>query len=204
MKNLKIIIEWLVSFPSKIRGKISIFSLVKNSVISKSSAVGRNCRIYDSLIEENSYVGNNTIVINTKIGKYCSISYDCIINPGNHPLNLLSTSPMFYTKKNILRQNFDEVEFEEYPTIEIGNDVLVGTRSIILGGVKIGDGAVIGAGSIVTKDVEPYTIVAGNPAKKIRGRFDGDIEEKLVSIKWWDKSPQTITRIAQEFRITKK
>jgi len=106
----------------------------------------------------------------------------------NHPTHLVSTFPFEYALKNITP--FGDLAVDG-PT-EIGNDVWIGLRAIIMPGVRIGDGAVIGAGSIVTKDVAPYAIVAGNPARFIRNRFTDEQIASLLAIRWWDWSDEKI------------
>lgn len=119
-----------------------------------------------------------------KIGKFCSISSDVnFFLGGEHRSDFVTTYPF-----NILMPTFSYIS--GHPStkgdIVIGNDVWIGKYANILSGVQIGDGAIIGAKSVVTKDVPPYAIVAGNPAKLIRYRFDKDIIDKLLDIKWWD------------------
>ncbi len=113
----------------------------------------------------------------TEIGRYCSIANDVIIAASEHPITNFSTHPISY-------------DVENYPNKEnktiIGNDVWLGTRAIIKKGVKIGDGAVVAAGAIVTKNVPPYAVVAGVPTKIIKNRFDDEIIEELLELKWWD------------------
>jgi len=116
-----------------------------------------------------------------RIGKYCSIAPFCLIRTDNHPLCTPSTSPEpFQTIKKEIPKN--------YSNIEIGHDVWVGWGAIILGGVKIGNGAVIGAGAVVTKRVKPYEIVGGVPATHIKYRFLKSKRDLLNRIKWWDWS----------------
>lgn len=113
----------------------------------------------------------------TEIGRYCSIANDVIIAASEHPITNFSTHPISY-------------DVENYPGKEtktiIGNDVWLGTRAIIKKGVKIGDGAVVASGAIVTKDVPPYAVVAGVPTKIIKYRFDDEIIEKLLDLQWWN------------------
>jgi len=117
------------------------------------------------------------------IGKFCSIASNVrIFGGGEHNINLISTYPL---KKFFQSYGVDPNVISKGPTI-IGNDVWIGMNSIILSGVSIGDGAIIGAGSVVTKDVLPYAIVAGNPAKLIRHRFNEKQIEKLLQIQWWN------------------
>ena len=132
-------------------------------------------------------MGKNCLVQNTSIGKFCSIANDVLIGLGNHPLDLLSTSPLFYRRNNPLKISFLTKEFEiiEYKPISIANDVWIGTRSIIMDGVSIGNGAVIAANSVVTKDVPPFAIVGGIPAKIIKYRFPENKIEEMLAQKWW-------------------
>lgn len=172
--------------------KISKLSLItSDSDISPKSKINRFSKIYSSSISDYSYLGVKSQVVNTTIGKYCSISGDCNIGLAAHSLRNISTSPIFTEKNN--GTGFSWIS-EDYINpivnrVEIGNDVWIGARVIIIGKVnilKIGDGAIIGAGSVVTKDVPPYSIVAGVPAKIIRYRFNPDIIEKLLELKWWN------------------
>ena len=124
-----------------------------------------------------SFLRDDSVII----GKFCSIGEDVvIIASGEHVMNRISTFP--------LRSAFGrkEVDSSRKGPVIIGNDVWIGTRAIILSNVRIGDGAVIGAGSVVTRDVPPYAIVAGAPARLLRYRFDEDKIKKLLEIAWWN------------------
>ncbi len=124
-----------------------------------------------------------------KIGRYCSIASNVHYLAGNHPVDHLTSSAIFYNKK---LSNL-EVEDIQRHSLTVGNDVWIGYGVLITASCSvIGNGAVIGAGSVVTHDVEPYTIVAGNPARVIRKRFDDDIIEKIEKSKWWNRNPQEL------------
>lgn len=117
------------------------------------------------------------------IGKYCAFGSDIKIITANHITCLPAIQVRFYTRYF----SEDEGNFMlDKGTLVIGNDVWIGDSVIILPGVQVGDGAVVGAGSVVTKNVPPYTIVGGVPAKKIKDRFSDRIKEQLLQIKWWD------------------
>ena len=123
------------------------------------------------------------------IGKFCQIAagVEFVMNGANHQMNAVSTFP-FYTLEG---WNMDPPETEDLQLrgdTVIGNDVWIGQNATILPGVKIGDGAIIGANSVVGSDVEAYTIVAGNPARIIRKRFDDDLIKLMLEWKWWDYS----------------
>lgn len=149
-----------------------------------------NCLINNSNIGNYTYIGNNSIIQNTTIGNYCSISYNVTCGLGKHPLDLFSTSPLFYRKQNTFNIEIvnKDSDFREYEPIIIGNDVWIGTRAIIMDGIHIGNGAVIAAGAVVTKDIPDYAIVGGVPAKIIKYRDNPIIEEQKTT--WWDLSPK--------------
>lgn len=123
------------------------------------------------------------------IGKFCSIACGAkfLFTSGNHNLKSLSTYtfPLFYEEWDLDSGNIRDA-WNNKGDIIIGNDVWIGYEAVIMSGVKIGDGAIIGARAVVTKDVPPYTIVGGVPAKIIRKRFDDKTIEKLLKLKWWD------------------
>jgi len=121
-----------------------------------------------------------------KIGKFCSIASGAkILGGGNHKIYRVTSYPLKHVLLYDMKRRTDDCSEAKGPII-IGNDVWIGAYSIILSGVKIGDGAVVGAGAVVSKDVPPYAIVAGNPAKIIRYRFSESQIEELLLIKWWD------------------
>ena len=146
----------------------------------------RKCRM-----GEGSYAGEGFEVANreTTVGKYCSIGCNVNLGATQHPVDFLSTHPMLYTDMpygpNLppeCRCKFDGVK----PPCHIGNDVWIGLNAVIMDGITVGDGAVIAAGAIVTKDVPPYAIVGGVPAKVIRYRFSPEIIAALLELRWWD------------------
>lgn len=191
--------------------KISKLSLITdNSIISSKTKVNRFCKIYSSYISDYTYIGPNSKIINSYIGKYCSIASGCNIGLANHTINNISTSPIFTERTNGTGYSWVKVDYPrtKLPKIEIGNDVWIGERVIIISknrSLRVGNGAIIGAGSIVTKDVPPYAILAGVPAKIIRFRFNQDIINKLQEIEWWNLSESTLKKkilIFQKDNIT--
>ena len=141
-----------------------------------------------------SYCGKNcSIPKDTKIGKYCSIASNVVVSPSQHPTSFLSTHPFQYLPEEYrFEAKFKPVEFAYSRPVEIGNDVWIGVNAVILDGVKIGDGAIVAAGAIVSKDVPPYAIVGGVPAKILRYRFEPDIVLSLQKLRWWDLDEEKI------------
>ena len=135
-----------------------------------------------------SYIGVNGRIAGTSIGKFCSIGPNVSIAPGKHPTNFVSTHPIFYSMTFNCDSRFStQQRFEEAVGVEIGHDVWIGNRVTILDGVKVGTGAIIAAHSVVNKDVEPYSIVGGAPARHIRYRFPAKKVSMLLKTKWWDQ-----------------
>ena len=130
------------------------------------------------------------------IGKFCQIAsgVEFVMNDANHQMNAVSTFP-FYTLEGWEMDAPDSTDMPFKGDTVIGNDVWIGQNAVILPGVQIGDGAIIGANSIVGSDVDPYTIVVGNPAKTIRKRFETELIELLLRFKWWDKSIDEINEL---------
>ncbi|MFH5778028.1 CatB-related O-acetyltransferase [Heyndrickxia oleronia] len=154
---------------------------------------------------ESINVGKGTYAINpntipkpeliNSIGAFCSINNKAIIGTkGNHPTNLVTSHPFIYMKRMGYRKddNFLDVFNNYNGLVTIGNDVWIGSNAIVLPGVTIGDGAIVGAGAVVTKDVPPYAIIGGVPAKIIRYRFNKDVIDALLRIKWWNWSDEKI------------
>lgn len=130
-----------------------------------------------------------TRVHGINIGSFCSIARGVEIQEYDHPVHLPST---YYMRKNVFGEKVLEVSSKG--PIVIGNDVWIGAQSIILSGVNIGDGAIIAANSVVTRDVPPYAIVGGVPAKVLKMRFPSDVINEISKLKWWEWDTDTITR----------
>jgi acetyltransferase-like isoleucine patch superfamily enzyme len=131
------------------------------------------------------------------IGKYCSISGHILVYMGgNHHYEWASQYPFGHLHQNIFDNHIAEGQPWSKGGVKIGNDVWIGTYATIHSGVTIGDGAVIASNAVITKDVEPYSIVGGNPSKLIKYRFSEDIRNKLLEYKWWDLEPYIVNHIS--------
>jgi acetyltransferase-like isoleucine patch superfamily enzyme len=137
-----------------------------------------------------SYVSSNSRLFNVATGNFCSIGRQVQIGLWLHPSKVfVSTYPAFYSNSNIgcpLNFREDKIFDDSVPKTDVGNDVWIGSNAIIPGGIRIGTGAIVAAGSVVVKDVPPYAIVGGNPAKVIRFRFPEDQIEILLASEWWN------------------
>lgn len=146
-----------------------------------------------------TYCGPDLVIDNEKtvIGAFCSIGCRVVIGHGEHPTHFLSSNPYLYLDGLKWKSDKTPVhnEYCIFDPIVIGNDVWIGDGAFIKNGVHIGDGAVIGARSLVTKDVPPYAIVAGIPAKVIRYRFSPEIIERLQASQWWNLDDEVIREI---------
>jgi virginiamycin A acetyltransferase len=169
---------------------------VKPTIKNPNIIVGDFTYIADSEFE--SHVTHHYDFIGDKliIGKFCQIAagVEFVMNGANHQMNAISTFP-FYTLEGWKMNPPAASDMPFKGDTVIGNDVWIGQNATILPGVHIGDGAIIGANSVVGSNVEPYSIVVGNPAEVTRYRFDKDLTELLLKFKWWDKPVEEINEL---------
>lgn len=200
MRRLLVLIKNILAIPYRIfYTHISVFVILQESVIDKTAAICPGVKFYRGKLGKYSYIGNNSFITDTEVGNFTSISTDCYIGGSTHPMDWVSTSPVFHKWKNVMKKNFSHHDFEIFKRTIIGNDVWIGHRVMIKAGVSVGDGAVIGMGSIVTKDIGAYEIWGGNPAKMIRKRFDDETISKLEESKWWKWSDDKLLNYAESF-----
>lgn len=149
-----------------------------------------------------SYIGYNTNIYHAEIGKFCSISKDVCIGLPSHPSRFISTSPIFVNKVNGTGYSWskENIFYSVPKKVIINNDVWIGMKSTIMGGVTIGNGAIIAAHSVVTKDIPPYAVVAGVPAKIIKYRFPEEIISELLKSEWWDRSDEFLQKRIASFQ----
>lgn len=187
------------------RQTVYLDAVVKNSNIS----VGAYTMYNDFVNDPVDFETNNVLYhypINgdrLEIGKFCSIACGAkfIFTSANHTMGSLSTYPfpLFFEEWGLPISEVTTA-WDNKGDIVVGNDVWIGYEAVIMSGVHIGDGAIIGTRAVVTKDVEPYTIVGGVPAKPIRKRFDGETVEKLLKLRWWDLPSDVLKKVLPEIR----
>lgn len=185
-------------FLKKIRG-----SSIKGSFVHKTSKIEAGSSFINSNMDMHSFCGYDCDIIQTKIGSFCSIANGVVIGGGKHPINWVAMSPVFYEGKDSVKEKFSTFKRESPLVTTVGNDVWIGRNVIIKEGVTIGHGSVIGMGSIVTKDVMPYAIVGGNPAKLIRMRFDVIIIDELIKSEWWDLDEDILRKCSKNIKNPK-
>ena len=144
-----------------------------------------------------SYCGYGARLLNCRIGRFCSISDNVCIGLSSHPMDWVSTSPAFHFGRGSIPKDLAAHTYDSDPPLTtIGNDVWIGQNALIKPGITVGDGAVVAMGSVVTKDVPAYAVVAGNPARIIRMRFDPETVQRLLASKWWDMDPKRLKQYA--------
>ena len=184
----------------------------KNAVLEGQNKIGAESW-FEGYMGFGTYIGDQCTIMG-KIGRYCSIGHKVTVLTGTHPSHkFVSTHPTFFTLElqngttYVSTQKFKEKiyadENNKYGCI-IGNDVWIGYNATIMGGCTIGDGAIVATGALVKENVEPYTIVAGQPAKVIGKRFEDEKIAFLMKIKWWDKPEAWIKSHADDFEDISK
>ena len=175
---------------------------LKNVISNPNIEVGEFTFYNDFVNDPKDFEKNNVLYhypINRDkliIGRFCSIACGArfLFNSANHALGSLSTYPFPIFREEWAHGIEVNKAWDNKGDIVIGNDVWIGYEAVILAGVTIGDGAIIGARAVVTKDVPPYTIVGGVPAKPIRRRFPEEIINELLSLRWWELPPEQISK----------
>lgn len=179
---------------------------VLNSSFGIYNTINNNVVLNNVELGDYTYISKDSNINYTSIGKYCSFAGNVKCGLGLHPSkNFVSTHPIFFSTLKQSQITFaDKNYFNEYTKTKIGNDVWVGENVIIIGGISIGDGAIIAAGAVVSKDVPPYSIVGGVPAKIIKYRFEKEEIEFLLKFKWWDLDNEIVKNNFLLFHDVKK
>lgn len=198
--EIKIYLVLRFVYPSKPKFKKIKIILSKDVEVEEDVVIEEGVEIgHLKKLRRGLYIGRRTYIgACSSIGQFTSISFDVKIGLIAHPLNYISTSPIFYAKRRgwVNENSYNETN---QGLAEIGNDVLISANVTILAGIKIGDGAVIGAGAFVNRDIPPYAIVIGSPARVIKYRFNDDTIMELEKIKWWDMSKDELLKYKSFF-----
>ena len=192
----KILYYFLNAIEKKDKVTLSGFSRgLQNVTFEGKNAVPDGCNFSGKIkIGYATTLGYRNLLGGTiSIGKYCQLGVDVALHATNHPISYMTT----YINKNLFDGELKSLKQEN--VIAIGHDVWLGHGVVIVGNVTVGNGAIIAAGSVITKDVEPYAIVAGVPAKEIRKRFSDTIIKEIETLQWWDKSEQELEKIKPLF-----
>jgi acetyltransferase-like isoleucine patch superfamily enzyme len=188
---LRWLLQWSI-YKVRFAGKhlrMEYLTEISSCTFSEYNTLYKYSRLRDVQMGRFSYVGRESQVYHARIGSFTSIGPQVLIGLGEHPSEgFVSTHPMFYSDRGQSNPVIvDKPLFDEMPTTTIGNDVWIGARAILRTGVTIGDGAIIAAGAVVVKDVEPYSIVGGIPAKHIRYRFTPEEIQRIQESNWWQQ-----------------
>ena len=173
---------------------------IRQSRICSTSKVESGSSFIESTMNSYSFCGYHCDIYLTNIGKFVSIANNVKIGGVNHPMHWVSMSPVFYRGRDSISKKFSKFQLPSHKRSQIGHDVWIGNSAIVLSGVEVGNGAVIGAGAVVTKNVPAYAIVVGSPARVVRYRFSDEIIVELERVSWWNLSDAEILRLSKYIR----
>lgn len=173
------------------------------SSFTRKSGLRYGAKLFNVHMGDYSSVGIDSKISNAIIGRYTVIAREVYVGVGAHPTNFLTAHSIFYKNSpwGFHPEWVKRIDYNESPVCHIGNDVWIGTRAIIMDGVNVSDGAIVAAGSVVTKDVPPYAVVGGVPAKVIKYRFPQEMIDCLLDIQWWNLPDNEITKAIDIFHI---
>ena len=183
---------------------VSLFSLWDNkSTFTPYTHILNGAKLTNVKVGKYSRIGVNCQVANATIGNFTAIGKDTVITVGQHPTNYLTSHSIFYKKGNWGWHDdwIAPIDFKPEKSVTIGCDVWIGRQCIIMDGVTIGDGAIVATGAVVTKDVPPFAIVGGVPAKVIKYKFPQEVIDRLEAIQWWNLPDEEITKRIELFHI---
>lgn len=169
------------------------------SKIHPTSKVESGTTIIDSVMDRHSFCGYDCSINNCDIGAFVSIASRVAIGGAKHPMEFVSMSPVFLSHKDSVKTKFSKHYYKDIPRTTIGNDVWIGEGAFVKSGVKLGDGSVVGMGAVVTRDVPPYAVVGGNPAKVLKMRFSDSYIEAFLNLKWWTFSDEDLKKYGEFF-----
>ncbi len=179
-------------------------AILRNAKLGRFTEINERVAFADSALGDYSYVERHAEVIYASIGKFCAIASNVRVNALEHPIERVSQHKITYRPNEYfldakLDQDFRDKRRSQ--VVEIGHDVWVGHGAVIMPGIRIGHGAVIAASAVVTRDVAPYTIVAGVPAKFLRWRFEDKISERIIALGWWHWGHDKLAAAVDDMRV---
>lgn len=180
---------------------------VHDCELGRYTEIAAGARLVDTTLGDYSYVMERSDITGTTIGKFTNIASDVRINPGNHPMDWVSQHHFLYRQRLYGMGEEDNRAFFEWrkrQRVTIGHDCWIAHRAILLPGVTIGNGAVVAAGAVVTKDVSPYTVAAGVPAQPVKKRFPLHIWQAIEKTAWWDWDHETLKERLKDFYDIRK
>lgn len=175
----------------------------RDSRLGRYTELGEGTRLLECDFGDYSYTDRYADLAYTRVGKFANIAAFARINPGQHPIERASLHHFQYRASAYWTDTSDEATFfdgRRETTCSLGHDTWIGHGAIVLAGRNIGTGAVVGAGAVVTRDIAPYTIAAGNPAREIRPRFPAPLAERLLALAWWDWDHARLKAALPDFR----
>lgn len=176
---------------------------VTNSSLGAWTEIAEGTTLTDSSLGDYSYLMQFCQVTHSSIGKFCSVASFVRLNPGNHPLERVTSHHMTYRARQYGFADRDDEDFFAWrrtSPVVIGHDVRIGHNATVMPGVSVGNGAAIGAGAVVTRDVGPYMVVVGVPARVLRPRFTREVIERLERTAWWDWSRAELEDRFEDFK----
>jgi phosphonate metabolism protein (transferase hexapeptide repeat family) len=176
---------------------------LRNAKLGRFTEIKERVQFWDSELGDYSYVERHAEVIYARIGKFCAIASDARINALEHPIGRVSQHKITYRPNEYFLGAKLDKDFRERrraKTVATGHDVWIGHGAIVMPGIEIGHGAVVAAGAVVTKDVAPYAMVAGIPAKFLKWRFPPKLSERIIALAWWDWDHDRLATAAADMR----
>ncbi len=193
----------LVNAPRDGTPRVHSSTILRECVLGQFTVVAERCLLAETTVGDYSYIERHVEAIYTDIGKFCAIAADVRINALGHPLDRISQHKITYRPNEYFLYAKVDKDFRDArkeARVTIGHDVWIGHGAIIMPGLAIGHGAVVAAGAVVTKDVDPYAIVAGVPATRIKWRFKKSIRTRIINLAWWDWPHDRLAKVVDDMR----
>jgi acetyltransferase-like isoleucine patch superfamily enzyme len=170
-------------------------SAISRSTVHATSMIESGTSFYHSTMDRHSFCGYDCEMFHADIGRYVSIANEVVLGGGRHPMEWVGMSPVFYEGSDSVKMKFSTHSRAPIKRVTVGHDVWIGRSAIVLSGVSIGNGAVVGAGAVVTRPVPAYAVVGGSPARIIKYRFSDAVIARLIASDWWSMDDATLLRL---------